>query len=196
MKHSGGPLDNQTWQTAWNTAVLAKVQLFEYEHQTVEALLRPAVCMPESFTFRYCTWLEYKEGGRPEIYMLPVYTTWGAREKYYHQGRTCIFFVNVGFGKRNSLMMDSSSARAARAWSLVTSSVSLDSTIFNNWYISFIEGLNTCGTTPQWFGLISLYGSIEIVYFTHLYCLLLLMLLLLKRRICVTLNSMQIQRVL
>ena len=27
VKNSGGPLDNQTWQTEWKTALLAKVQL-------------------------------------------------------------------------------------------------------------------------------------------------------------------------
>ena len=39
MKHSGGPLDNQTWQTEWKTAPLAKVQLCEYENQTLEAFV-------------------------------------------------------------------------------------------------------------------------------------------------------------
>ena len=34
---SGGPLDNQTWQTEWKTTPLAKVQLCEYENQTLEA---------------------------------------------------------------------------------------------------------------------------------------------------------------
>ena len=37
VKHSGGPLDNQTWQTEWKTAPLAKVQLCEHENQTLEA---------------------------------------------------------------------------------------------------------------------------------------------------------------
>ena len=32
VKYSGGPLDNQTWQTEWKTAPLAKVQLCEYEN--------------------------------------------------------------------------------------------------------------------------------------------------------------------
>ena len=27
LKNSGGPLDNQTWQTEWTTALVAKVQL-------------------------------------------------------------------------------------------------------------------------------------------------------------------------
>ena len=35
----GGPLHNQTWQTEWKTAPLAKVQLFEYENQTLEAFV-------------------------------------------------------------------------------------------------------------------------------------------------------------
>ena len=39
MKYSGGPLDNQTWQTEWKTAPLAKVQLCEYENQTLEAFV-------------------------------------------------------------------------------------------------------------------------------------------------------------
>ena len=43
---SGGPLDNQTWQTEWKTAPLAKVQLYEYENQTLKLLLQPAVCLP------------------------------------------------------------------------------------------------------------------------------------------------------
>ena len=37
VKNSGRPLDNQTWQTEWKTAPLAKVQLCEYENQTLEA---------------------------------------------------------------------------------------------------------------------------------------------------------------
>ena len=36
MTNSGGPLDNQTWQTEWKTAPLAKGQLCEYENQTLE----------------------------------------------------------------------------------------------------------------------------------------------------------------
>ena len=36
MKISGGPPANQTWQTEWKTASLAKVQLCEYENQTLE----------------------------------------------------------------------------------------------------------------------------------------------------------------
>ena len=36
MANSGGPLDNQTWQTEWKTAPLAKVLLCEYENQTLE----------------------------------------------------------------------------------------------------------------------------------------------------------------
>ena len=39
MKHSDGPLDNQTWQTEWKTVPLAKVQLCEYENQTLEAFV-------------------------------------------------------------------------------------------------------------------------------------------------------------
>ena len=38
MNNPGGPLDNQTWQTECKTAPLAKVQLCEYENQTLEAL--------------------------------------------------------------------------------------------------------------------------------------------------------------
>ena len=37
------PLDNQTWQTEWKTAPLAKVQLCEYKNQNLEALLQPAI---------------------------------------------------------------------------------------------------------------------------------------------------------
>ena len=39
MKHSGGPLANQTWQTEWKTTPLATVQLCEYENQTLEAFV-------------------------------------------------------------------------------------------------------------------------------------------------------------
>ena len=39
MNNSGGPLNNQTWQTEWKTASLAKVQLCEYENQTLEAFV-------------------------------------------------------------------------------------------------------------------------------------------------------------
>ena len=39
MKISGWLLDNQTWQTEWKTAPLAKVQLCEYENQTLEAFV-------------------------------------------------------------------------------------------------------------------------------------------------------------
>ena len=33
------PLDNQTWQTEWKTAPLAKVQLCEYKNRTLEAFV-------------------------------------------------------------------------------------------------------------------------------------------------------------
>ena len=46
MKNSGRPLDNQSWQTEWKTAPLAKVQLCGYENQTVEALVVAAIIMP------------------------------------------------------------------------------------------------------------------------------------------------------
>ena len=39
MKNSGGPLDSRTWQTGWKTAPLAKVQLCEYENQTLEGFV-------------------------------------------------------------------------------------------------------------------------------------------------------------
>ena len=35
VKNSGGPLDNQTWQTEGKTAPLAKVQLCEYKNQNL-----------------------------------------------------------------------------------------------------------------------------------------------------------------
>ena len=35
----GGSLDNQTWQTKWKTAPLAKVQLCEYENQNSGAFV-------------------------------------------------------------------------------------------------------------------------------------------------------------
>ena len=37
VEYSGGPLENQTWQTEWKTSPLDKVQLCEYENQTSEA---------------------------------------------------------------------------------------------------------------------------------------------------------------
>ena len=45
MKNSGGPLDNQTWQTEWKTAPLAKVQLCEHENKTFDLLLQSAVAL-------------------------------------------------------------------------------------------------------------------------------------------------------
>ena len=39
VKNCGGPLDNQTWQTEWKTAPLAKVQLSENENQTLSAFV-------------------------------------------------------------------------------------------------------------------------------------------------------------
>ena len=39
MNNSGGSLDDQTWQTERKTALLAKVQLCEYENQTLEAFV-------------------------------------------------------------------------------------------------------------------------------------------------------------
>ena len=39
MTNSGGPLGNHIWQTEWKTAPLAKVQLCEYENQTLEAFV-------------------------------------------------------------------------------------------------------------------------------------------------------------
>ena len=47
MKNAGGPLDNQTLQTEWKTALLAIVQLHEYEAQTLgssDLVVQPAVC--------------------------------------------------------------------------------------------------------------------------------------------------------
>ena len=61
VKHSGGPLDNQTWQTEWKTAPLAIVQLCEYKNQTMEAFVAASCLLssgpPEWFTFSYCAWL-------------------------------------------------------------------------------------------------------------------------------------------
>ena len=39
VETSSGPLDNQTWQTEWKTAPLAKVQLCEYKFQTLEVFV-------------------------------------------------------------------------------------------------------------------------------------------------------------
>ena len=59
MTNSGGPLDNQTCQTEWRTAPLAKVQFCEYENQTLEALLVwPAVLYRKmKYNFSYWAWL-------------------------------------------------------------------------------------------------------------------------------------------
>ena len=48
MTNSGRPLDNQTWQTEWKTAPLAKMQLCEYENQTLEAFVA-ATCLSAKF---------------------------------------------------------------------------------------------------------------------------------------------------
>lgn len=53
-------------------------------------------------------------------------------------------FVNDGFGNRYSLVTVSSSPRAICAWPRVTWSLSVDSTSFNNWYISFSVEPRTC----------------------------------------------------
>ena len=59
-----GHLDNQTWQTEWKTALLAKVQLCEYQNQTLEAFVAAnrlsakfdcPVVHQNHFTFSYCT---------------------------------------------------------------------------------------------------------------------------------------------
>ena len=39
VTNSGRPLHNQIWQTEWKTAPVAKVQLCEYENQTLEAFV-------------------------------------------------------------------------------------------------------------------------------------------------------------
>ena len=39
VNNSGRPVDNQTWQTEWKTALLDKVQLCEYVNQTLEAFV-------------------------------------------------------------------------------------------------------------------------------------------------------------
>ena len=39
VQNSGGLLDNQTWQTQWKTAPLAKAHLCEHENQTWEAFV-------------------------------------------------------------------------------------------------------------------------------------------------------------
>ena len=44
VKTSGGPLDNQTWQTEWKTTPLTKVQLCEHENQTLEAYMLLQTC--------------------------------------------------------------------------------------------------------------------------------------------------------
>ena len=38
-ENSGGPLDNQTWQTEWKTALLAILQFCENKDQTLEAFV-------------------------------------------------------------------------------------------------------------------------------------------------------------
>ena len=39
VNNSGGPLDNQTWQTEWKTALLATLQFWENKDQTLEAFV-------------------------------------------------------------------------------------------------------------------------------------------------------------
>ena len=48
VTNSGWSLDNQTWQKEWKTAQLAKVQLCEYENQTLEAFVA-ASCLSAKF---------------------------------------------------------------------------------------------------------------------------------------------------
>ena len=86
--NSGGPLDNQTWQTEWKTAPLAKVQLCEYENQTVEAFVvaSHSVCQvwlsssPPEFTLLAtvydsetgsCAAAEDSNGSSPESSYIP-----------------------------------------------------------------------------------------------------------------------------
>ena len=50
----------QTWQTEWKTAPLTKVQLCEYENQTLEAFVAASRLYtsgpPEFFIFSFCAW--------------------------------------------------------------------------------------------------------------------------------------------
>ena len=39
MKNSVGPQDNQTWHIEWKTVLLDRLQLCEYENQTLEAFV-------------------------------------------------------------------------------------------------------------------------------------------------------------
>ena len=48
VKISDGPLDNQTWQTEWKTILLAKVQLCEYENETLKSFAA-ASCLYAKF---------------------------------------------------------------------------------------------------------------------------------------------------
>ena len=48
VRNSGGPLDNQTWQKEWKTAPLAKVQLCQYENQTLEAFVATGCLLAKS----------------------------------------------------------------------------------------------------------------------------------------------------
>ena len=57
MKNSGGPLDNQTWQTEWKTAPLAKVQLCEHENKTFDLFVAVSSGLAEFFGFSYCKYL-------------------------------------------------------------------------------------------------------------------------------------------
>ena len=48
VKHSGGPLHNQTWQTEWKTAPLVNVRLWEYYSQIFEVFV-VASCLSAKF---------------------------------------------------------------------------------------------------------------------------------------------------
>ena len=61
VTNSGGPLDNQTWQTEWKTAPLAKVQLCDFGSFCCSQLFVYQVWLSsgptELFTFSYCAWV-------------------------------------------------------------------------------------------------------------------------------------------
>ena len=44
---------SQTWQTEWKTTPLAKVQLCEYEYQTLEAFVVASICTPISLIVQW-----------------------------------------------------------------------------------------------------------------------------------------------
>ena len=83
MKYSGGPLDNQTWQTEWKTDPFVKVQLCEKKRKK-KGFFESFRCgepfwlssgPPECFTFSYCAWLWFIDKTPPAMLNVLIVTS-------------------------------------------------------------------------------------------------------------------------